>query len=387
MFVDVCKPDSESQHIHDTVSNKSGLRSAAIHDRHDHTAQGGDPYDLPLPAGCISRNPPYPGAGIGQWADKELGSGALGTLTGYIRHGGDLFGLTCLHVVRHGKGSFAESPDPILRRSLLQRIVEKFPGILPSNRFHRLRIYLASVISSETSDLDFWRQFLAQFENWNFRLGLVASTSITPDINDFDWALVQLTPGQHQRIPHLNCVSLLLLYISKISLITQHPPFNRHDASSGFQLRPDFVSEKFTNTDLTNAKMHFHKGPSFKPIRLDAPQKLEICLKPPSRRTPEWRVGEISAIPTAVGSRQPGATGSVTRYPAIIASHGSAVFSKMGDSGSVVLDKDYRPFGMIQAGIVGIGRSDITHIISLADVERNIEIVNNWELNSVEFCH
>ncbi|PVH70057.1 hypothetical protein DL98DRAFT_541140 [Cadophora sp. DSE1049] len=367
VYVDICKTDLKFQRLHDDVT-KLELRSSDIHGVREPTALG-DPYDLPIPAGCVSRNPPYPGASIGQWPDKNLGKGALGTLTGYIRHGKDCFCLTCRHVLPHGIGSCAESPDPRQQSSLLRRILKKCPGLIPSTTFDKFRAYLASVIFSETSDMAFWRQVLDDIEKWNPVLGPVVCTSTEAKVGDFDWALVQLKPDQHQNIPQLN----------------QHPPFNRHDASSGFQLRQDLLSDKFTNIDLTNAELYFHNGPSFKSIRPNAPGKLEICLKPPSRMTPEWRVGEISAIPTAVGG-QPGAAGSYRYYDAIITSHGNAVFSKMGDSGSIVLDKNYRPFGLIQAGIEGIGRFDITHIVPLSNVLRNIEIVNGWELNSVEFC-
>lgn len=62
-------------------------------------------------------------------------------------------------------------------------------------------------------------------------------------------------------------------------------------------------------------------------------------------------------------------------------------FSREGDSGAIILDKDFQPVAMVQSGEEAWnGYPDITHAMDLASVLTNVEEVNNWDKGSAVFC-
>lgn len=211
VHVDVCKTQLHSRNVRVDVTD-TDLRSAQLPENMNSPNQ--DPRILPIPAGCVSRSPPFPGASIGQWKNRDI-LGALGTLTGYIRHRDDhhYYCLTASHVLPQGLGSLAESPDLLQQKDLIGRVYRKYSGLSSRGTFNKIRdsiASLASLISSnpDPSGVRFWRQILKDIESWNPVLGPVVSTSTTAKVGDFDWALIQLTPDRCKNVRQLNRVSI-----------------------------------------------------------------------------------------------------------------------------------------------------------------------------------
>ncbi|PVH72221.1 hypothetical protein DL98DRAFT_520603 [Cadophora sp. DSE1049] len=315
-----------------------------------------------IPAGYYARNPPFPSSSVGQ--DDSTGQKCTsGTLSGYVKHEHDLYLFTPLHVLHGGFGSLVESPSPIDHQKAKEALQQNIGPLLPRSVVEKVFDSLLRFLSRLPLFSDFWLKIWNDSKKWNPKLGTVTYHSTRKEVNAFDWCLTKLEGLEESQN------------------YNRHVPYNIHDRSSGFRHPP---VKGFSPADVDLAKIYFAPGPAFKPIRTTFLANNEICLKPPSRTTREWTIGSVNSIRTYTQS-QPG--GVLYTLYCIICTTTGDVFSRNGDSGAIVLDKNFQPVAMVQSGDDAVnGNPDITHAVDLPSLLANVEEVNGWAQGSAVFC-
>lgn len=129
-----------------------------------------------------------------------------------------------------------------------------------------------------------------------------------------------------------------------------------------------------------NAKTYFNNGPTFKPIRRTVPQTDETFLKPPGRST-GWREASCNGIQSIINQD----TGNEYKEYAFITHPGTDVVSTFGDSGTMIMDKDFHPTTMIWGGKSNV-TPDITFATPLHEIFADIELNLGWEKDSIDFA-
>ncbi len=154
-----------------------------------------------------------------------------------------------------------------------------------------------------------------------------------------------------------------------------------HEANTGFW---HLGMHCFTAEQVDAANDYFKDGPAFKSVRTMKLERSEICLKPPSRSIHDWVIAYRNPIDNY---KQPSAGQVPFPQYALICPpfQKHQVVSVEGDSGSILLDKDFHPTMMVTSGelIRGI---DVTYATHLHSVLRDIEARQNWDAGSVSFC-
>jgi hypothetical protein len=122
---------------------------------------------------------------------------------------------------------------------------------------------------------------------------------------------------------------------------------------------------------LRAATQYFTPGPYFKPVRDDDLSPGELVFKPRSRTTNKWIGGTFNAIRSTQKS-----VGIVTREWCLIALSPQEAMSASGDSGSIIVDQEFRPVAMILGGNAhgfAQGPNGVTYASPLSKVMRDIE--------------
>jgi hypothetical protein len=116
-----------------------------------------------------------------------------------------------------------------------------------------------------------------------------------------------------------------------------------HEQQSYLKL---LVEDGFMKHDwLVKTKQHFGDGPRFKAIRTTEFTRSKVYLKPPSRST-GWRVAICNGIQPTLKKY-----GTVTQEWCFVTPSVRDHVSELGDSGSMILDDQYRPAAMLWRGI------------------------------------
>ncbi|KAH9215488.1 hypothetical protein DL95DRAFT_461126 [Leptodontidium sp. 2 PMI_412] len=331
VYVDVCKPQLQVRGCFTTESEPSSVNP-------DH----------------YIRNPPFPGASIGQMVNET--EGVSGTLTGYVKHQGIFYYLTCHHCLPRGPGSPLESPSPFDHRETNEALNADVAALLPKSAMDKIRHCIFKKLSKLFRELvyvDFWRKVMEDSKTWDSKLGVVEHSSLHSEIMTFDWCL------------------------------TPHVPLHQFNSRSGFRHPP---VPGFPSSSIAAAKSYFAPGPSFASLRKTPLSSLDMVFKPPSRTTSEWTIGRVNSIYTATKSTPGGVPYKCYCIVSAI-KNASAVCSRHGDSGSVILDKDFRPVAMVQSGTFATARQmDVIHAVGLVDILADIESVTGWKHGSVVFC-
>ncbi|KAH9208931.1 hypothetical protein DL95DRAFT_467235 [Leptodontidium sp. 2 PMI_412] len=344
IYIDVCRPHFRS--IFDTLA----LLSLSIKGLSN------------TPAGYYTRSPPFPGSSIGQ-RDPTGQTGHSGTLSGYVKHEDDFYALTAHHVLPYGCGTLAESPSPTDHKSVKETLQQDIGNLAPGSIVKKVVDFVPSLFSKSSTPLNFWLKIWNDSKNWDPELGTVTYHSTGKELHGFDWCLTKIEG------------------LKKGRNYNRHIPYNYYDPSSGFQ---HGAVQGFPPADITLAKAYFAPGPAFKPVRTTFLAGGEICLKTPSRTMREWTIGSVNTIRTYTQSRPHGVP--FTLY-CIVSTTTGMTFSREGDSGAIILDKDFQPVAMVQSGEEAWnGYPDITHAMDLASVLTNVEEVNNWDKGSAVFC-
>lgn len=122
---------------------------------------------------------------------------------------------------------------------------------------------------------------------------------------------------------------------------------------------------------LRAACNYFDLGPHFKPVREGDLSPDEVVFKPRSRTTNEWVGGTFNGIRSTQKS-----LGGVTRECCLLALHFKKAMSAPGDSGSIIVDRKFRPVAMIWGGDMhnfAHGPRDLTYASPLAKILKDIE--------------
>ena len=131
------------------------------------------------------------------------------------------------------------------------------------------------------------------------------------------------------------------------------------------------------------ATEYFNHGPYFKPVRDNDLVAGELVFKPRSRTINNWVGGTFNAI----RSTQKGEGISiVTREWCLVALHPREAMSAKGDSGSIIVDRDFRPVAMLWGGdthYFAMGPKDIAYASPLSKIMRDIEECLQWTEGSV----
>ncbi|PVH79374.1 hypothetical protein DL98DRAFT_572555 [Cadophora sp. DSE1049] len=312
-----------------------------------------------IPSRYYVRNPPFPGCSIGTKDEA-------GTLTGYIKHKDEFYKYTCRHV-GGPPGTLIYSPA-LSDHDVIKEALEKFvPSLRSRSMLGGLHARLLAFLSGPFNFISYWRKTLKASLAWNPDCGTVTSSSSSEQMlvsGGYDWCLTKFQgkPGKNYN---------------------RHVPFHQFDLSSGFQFH---AVPYFSSSDITTAESYFDSGPSFKPIRSTPLKALEVCPKPPSRTIDRWTVGRVNTINMV---KQQSSTAVPYEDYCIISTSTkmTAAFSAKGDSGSVILDKDFQPVAVVQDGINATAVSqDITGAVHLSSILSDMEKVNGWKEGSVVFC-
>ncbi|PVH74859.1 hypothetical protein DL98DRAFT_575420 [Cadophora sp. DSE1049] len=312
-----------------------------------------------IPPRYYIRNPSFPGCSIGR---KEY----AGTLTGYVKHRDEFYKYTCCHVGGL-PGTRIYSPALVEHNAVKEALQELVPSLLSGSILGRIRARFVGLVSGPFNYITYWRKTQKASLAWDPDCGTVTSSSSSKQLlvtGGYDWCLTKFQgkPGKNYN---------------------RHIPFHQFDPSSGFQFYP---VPYFSSSDIAIAKRYFASGPSFKPIRSTPLKALEVCLKPPSRTTTDWTIGRVNTINTVTQQN------SITiphEYYCIVSTSTNitAAFSAKGDSGSIILDKDFQPVAVVQDGTEATALSqDITGAVHLSSILTDMEEVNGWEKGSVVFC-
>jgi hypothetical protein len=131
---------------------------------------------------------------------------------------------------------------------------------------------------------------------------------------------------------------------------------------------------------MNEARHYFRTGPYFKPLREKEPSPDEIFFKIASRSSDlvEARFSEIKATMNLDGR------GLTREYCYVRFSTTNAV-SLPGDSGSVLLDSEFRPTAMVWGGLEG-QYPDVTYATPLHVVLRDIERRGGFPQGSATYC-
>jgi hypothetical protein len=136
------------------------------------------------------------------------------------------------------------------------------------------------------------------------------------------------------------------------------------------------------NEDLhSTASKHFHPGPHLKPVREGELVPDELVFKPRSRTTKKWVAGTFNAIRSTQNT-----TGDKTREWCLVALDLRGSMSEKGDSGSIIIDKDFRPVAMLWGGedhLFATGPRDVSYASPLPNIFRDIERCMQWAEGSV----
>jgi hypothetical protein len=165
-------------------------------------------------------------------------------------------------------------------------------------------------------------------------------------------------------------------------LSLQHFPLTGFDEGSGFRCVP-FTN--FAQADITAAEQHFHLGPSFLPIREAPLARNDVCFKPPSRTTREWIGAQVNDIDAILKTPQGTPRSQYCLITAAPREH--ATVSKKGDSGSIILARDFYPAAVLWGGIsAASGLPDVTFATPVLEIFAHIEKTLSWAKGSVTFC-
>jgi hypothetical protein len=126
---------------------------------------------------------------------------------------------------------------------------------------------------------------------------------------------------------------------------------------------------------------YFYQGPYFKPLRDSGLKPNDLVFKPRSRTTNTWTGGRFNAIRS---TQKHG--GIVTREWCLIALPPREAMSSGGDSGSIIVDKEFQPIAVLWGGEkhgFAHGPKDVTYASPLSKVLRDIEKCMRWTEGSV----
>jgi len=97
------------------------------------------------------------------------------------------------------------------------------------------------------------------------------------------------------------------------------------------------------------AKENSSYDPPYKPIREEQPCTNEWFLKTPGRTTRQWVGWQVNAIGVCVIN--PGnLSNPIAQYVCLVAKDIEEVVTREGDSGTMIVDKDFRPIMMVNSG-------------------------------------
>ena len=131
---------------------------------------------------------------------------------------------------------------------------------------------------------------------------------------------------------------------------------------------------------------YFDSGPEFKPVRENSLVPGELVFKPRSRSTNKSVVGTFNAIRSTQKSKS---SDSATREWCLVSLDPTGFMSAKGDSGSIILDRDFRPVAMLWGGDThgfAAGPRDVTYASPLTKILRDIERCLQWGEGSVSLA-
>ncbi|KAH6714882.1 hypothetical protein BKA61DRAFT_655275 [Leptodontidium sp. MPI-SDFR-AT-0119] len=302
-------------------------------------------YLSDIPPRYYTRYPPFPGCSIGT-------GNQAGTLTGYVKHGDEFYKSTCYHV-GGPRGTQLSSPALYQHDAIKEALEKLVPSLLSISRLGRISPRLLGLVSGPLHYGAYWYKIWKACRAWDPDCGTVTSSS-GGLLGGYNWCLTKFEgkPGQNYN---------------------RHVPLHQLDASSGFQFHSVHY---FSSSAITTAESYFAYGPSFKPIRSTPLKAFEVCFKPPSCTTKDWTVGRVNSIDMI--TQQNSTVSPQEQY--CIVSGGldiKAVVSAEGDSGSIILDKDYQPVAVLYAGYEATNiNQDITCAVHLSTILADMERVN-----------
>ncbi|RDL37159.1 Uncharacterized protein BP5553_04592 [Venustampulla echinocandica] len=286
---------------------------------------------------------PYSSVGLVQ-------SEYIGTLSGYIKHrdkdGRDtVYALTCRHVI-----------DP---HSAFRNACQATPAHLsvtcPAASDHNKTLETITTdiaIGARPSQREILEQTLQSAKEYNIAFGDVVATS-----------------GTGRLLPHFQGRSdWAIISITNQDIMAE----NKHVRSSD-----SFVSFKHPLVALLDvdflraATQYFTSGPHFKPVRDDDLSPGELVFKPRSRTTNKWTRGTFNAIRSTQRS-----AGIATREWCLVALLPHESMSAGGDSGSIIVDQEFRPIAMMWGGDThgfAHGPKGVAYASPLSKVMRDIE--------------
>ncbi|CZR51507.1 uncharacterized protein PAC_01384 [Phialocephala subalpina] len=303
---------------------------------------------------------------------------SVGTLSGYIQHRDKdgrttVYALTCRHVIDPdgilGNKPYVEDsghpkqqvtcPATSDHKTTIQEINTKITTLQWATEFRN-----DINTTREITTLD---QALKNAMQYNIDLGHIYATSglgrLLPQFQGrSDWAVMSVTnPAISAGNKHVRTLGSFVSF--------DHPPIAQVD-----------------NDFRYAATKHFNLGPYFKPVRDDDLTPGELVFKPRSRTTNKWVGGTFNAIRSTQKTK---GRSSATRELCLIALNPQGFMSAKGDSGSIIVDRDFRPVAIIWGGdthYFATGPKDVTYASPLSKTLRDIESCLQWAEGSVSLA-